>query len=163
MIDFKSRILFKGKIENGKVLFDYPTLFESRKSMLEGNRFQMTFDAEEKPKTPSQLGYYFGGIIEATCMQSTAFEGWTKDEIHEYLVKRLRSYPKELHYPDGHKEIENCTEEVRDYKMDEWAKYIDDVIRYLTMHHQITPLSPEDYKYEKYQKFINPHKEEKEW
>ena len=163
MVGYKSRVLFKGTVKNHRVIFDYPSLWESRLSQLEGSRVQLTLDAEEKPKSISQLGYYYGGIIEATCLASTVFEGWTKDEVHEHLVSKLRSYAKELIYPDGHREIVICTEEIHNYDKESMTRYIDDVLRYLSVQHGLVPLNPEDYKYEKYHKTIDPQKEEKEW
>lgn len=153
-------IVFKGTVKNEKLIFDYPHLYYKKVISLEGKRFEMVLNKEEKNKTRSQFGYYFGGIIEATCLQSSEFEGWTKDEVHQYLISTLRSYPKQIIYADGRREIVRFVESIEDYTLDQFSLYIDDVIKFLSVHHGISVLSPEDYKYEKYHKFIEPFKNE---
>jgi len=151
-------VVFKGIMRNGRMVHDHPELFRKYKDSLEGKRVDLTLLEERKPKTRSQLGYYFGGIIEATCMTSNVFAGWTKEEIHEYLMTKLRSYSKEIFYPDGHREILSCHDRLEDYDLDQTKQYIDQVIIFLNMTHGLVVLDPDEYKYEKYHRtIVAPH------
>ncbi|MFA6917013.1 MAG: hypothetical protein WC222_11490 [Parachlamydiales bacterium] len=157
----KNGIIFKGIVKNIKPVFDHPLLWEDQLKTLEGSRFDLIIEKETKPKTVSQLGYLFGGVIETTCLGSTCFEGWTKEEVLGYLLTKLTSYPKEVHYPDGHIEIIITHDDISMYDKDQMKVFIDKAIIFLSSTHGLVVLTPDEYRYEKY--FGKIHKKEKEW
>lgn len=157
----KTKIVFKGTARNGQLIFDHPKLWESQIFELEGKRFDLVIEQESKPKSISQLGYLFGGIIESTCLRSNVFEGWTKDEVLAYLLSKLTSYTKEVIYPDGHRELIVTHDDISGYDKEQLRLFIDQVIIFLSSTHGLVVLSPDEYRYEKY--FKNVETQEKEW
>ena len=157
----KNRILFKGIVKNGKQIYDHPDLRKSFLEQIEGQRFEEITDIESKPKTRSQLGYLWGGIIEATCMASNVFAGWNKEDICDYLLSELTSYPKEIEYPDGHRKVMVVHDRLIDYDKEQLKVFIDRVIIFLADTHKLVVLTPDEYMTKKY--FTKIEEPAKEW
>lgn len=140
------QIIHKGIITNGQLIFDYPLVYTEKLKQLEGKRFDLSLEIEHEKVTTSQWGYYYGGIIRGTCMQTTTFETWTAEEIHEALLATLRTNKKVVIYPNGTEKIMEYTDDLKQYNKSQMAAYIDAVMNFLA-EMDIHPLPPDYYKY----------------
>lgn len=140
------QIKHKGTIINGKKVYDFPKVHQARLDSLEGKRFEETLEAEHEKVTKYQWGYYFGGIIKGTCMNSEIFNGWTFNEIKKGLLTSLRTTDKVVIFPNGNEKIMKYTDDLKQYSKSEMVKYIDDVLNFLA-ELEIHPLPPDYYKY----------------
>lgn len=139
-------VLHKGTVKNGKIIYDFPKLYNAKLALLEGKRIDSWLEIEHEPVTKYQWAYYYGGIIKGTCMKSTAFAGWTYDEIHQAIVAHLRTNTKVVVFPDGSESVMNYVDDLRQYSKGQMAIYIDDVLNFLA-EREIYPLPPDHYKY----------------
>lgn len=142
-----AKIIHCGNVRNGKLFFDLPKLWQHNVDKLDGKRFEIIIDKEWERPSKSQYGYYYAGIIRATCMKTTLFEGYSEDEIHETLLHLVRSQKKILVKKDGSEEITIVKANFRRYSRDEMATYINDVLNWLATE-DIHPLAPERYAYD---------------
>lgn len=140
------QVVHKGTIINGRKVYDYPKVYQSKLDSLEGKRFEEILEIEHEKVTGSQWGYYYGGIIRGTCMKSEAFSGWTHEEIHEAILKHLRTNNKVVVLPDQSEIVMQYTDDLKQYSKNEMAKYIEDVLNFLG-ELDIHPLPPDYYKY----------------
>jgi hypothetical protein len=139
-------VLHKGTVRNGIIVYDYPKLYSGKLKSLEGKRVDVSLELEHEPVTKYQWAYYFGGIIKGTCMKSTAFAGWTYDEIHQAIVAHLRTNTKVVVFPDGSENILRYVDDLKQYSVGQMAVYIEDVLNFLA-EKDIHPLPPDHYKY----------------
>jgi hypothetical protein len=151
------KIRFYGTVVNGVRMYYRSQLHNSRLKQLEGKVFEETLEIKYEEKTDDQRGYYFGGIIRATCMETEAFEGWTFDEIRNELEGRYLSYAttKTIKKLDG----QEITTEVKgrdsiaDLSKKKMSEFINNVLNFLATL-EIYPLSPEEYLTGKYQSYV---------
>jgi hypothetical protein len=138
------KIIHKGIVVNGRIEYDRPNIYIEKVNSLEGERVDVIIEKEKKFKTNSQLGYYFGGIIE-TCLVTNAFEGWTKDEIDKYFRKKHLRYDRFFVHPITQKEYYTTFyRQLEDLSVDEMKKFIDDVLNEIA-EMEIYPLTPDEY------------------
>lgn len=140
------QIKHKGILNNGKLIHDFPKVYKAKIDSLEGCRFELILEREHEKVTPSQWAYYYGGIIRGTCMKSETFSGWTFKEIHEAILKHLRTNTKVVIFPDGSETLMEYTDDLKQYSKLEKSKYIEDVLNFLA-EKDIHPLPPDYYKY----------------
>jgi hypothetical protein len=74
-------IIFKGKINNGKIQLNKPDQFKSHLTSLEDNDIQVIVRKDRKNRTDQQNKYYWGAIIEILGKEL----GYTPEEMHEAL------------------------------------------------------------------------------
>ncbi len=142
----------RGIVKSGQFLPDRPDMLNKEFSSFEDKRIIVSIEKETKSRTPSQLGYYFGGIIQGECMNSNSFSGWTKEEIHQYFMKKLRRYSKTMHYESEDRTIiQYFTEDFSAYNREKMTKYIEDVKNYLANEESIICKEPEEYLLNKYE------------
>lgn len=145
------QVYHTGIVRNGKPYFDLFKLYNAELLQLEGKRFQMTIQKEHVPKTQAQRGYYFGGIIRKSCMSTESFGGWEFDEIDNYLRRSVRTRKKVVVNKEGEERtVDFVDADIEHYTKDEMAQYINDVLDYLALYHEIHPLEASKYKYGKY-------------
>ena len=138
------KILFLGRVENGAILWDRPHMRYSQLLQLEGKEIQETISERSHSTSDSMRGFYFGGIIKCTLMQTEEFAGYTKEEIHQTLMKELRSYNKEV---SGKQKT--FVDEFRNFNRKQVNEFVEDVLNFLgTLDIQV--LTPEEYKLGKY-------------
>jgi hypothetical protein len=138
----------RGYVHNGKRVYDHPDIQKMVLDELEGKRFEELIKKEHVSKSSKQLGYYFGGIIAATCMKAEKFGGWTRDEIDDFLREILRPY-KVVRSVNGKMTVEDKTDSLADYSVEEMSLFLEDVLNFLATE-DIHPLSSEDYNLKKY-------------
>lgn len=148
----KVEYIHKGFMENGKATFDRPEMFQEKVKQLEGKRFEMMLEPEYEPISKSQRAYYFGGIIKAELMNSNAFAGLSEREIHQILLKQLRSYHRTIKTNSGDEISVEFVDDFARFSKEEMATYVDEVINFLAMEFSITVKTPDEYKVNQYLK-----------
>lgn len=103
-----SRIEVKhqGKVVGGKIVHYNPELYQQQLYELEGKEIVIIVKERHKKVTPSQNGYYRGGILPA-CHNSEIFCWFdTKDDIHtNYFAPKFLSYVIEVKIKNERYEI----------------------------------------------------------
>lgn len=99
----KLEIRYFGVIRNGRRIYYNQELHERQLANLEGKEFEEIIKEKSKRVSTSTHGYYRGGILPS-CINSSSFDGWTEDEVHEYYANKFlrHTYEKIL----GDKRIE---------------------------------------------------------
>ena len=80
-----------GIAKNGKFSPYKPLLMEKNLHKLDGKIIYITIQEQHPDKTLDQLGFYFGGIIRATCMETELFQGWLEKEIDSFFQSTFLS------------------------------------------------------------------------
>jgi hypothetical protein len=132
------------------MIYDRPEMIVAATNRLEMKRFELTLDEEFVSANQSQRAYYFGGIIKAECMSSNAFIGFTEKEIHQLLLRHLRTYHRTVITKSGQEITTPFVEDFQSYGKKDMLEYIDAVINFLAMEFNIQVKTPEEYKYNKY-------------
>ena len=73
-----------GKIIGGKRRYYNPDLHNESLKSLEGKEFEEVIKEKHKRVSQDAHGYYRGGVI-GTAMEFEMFNGWTKDDIHDFF------------------------------------------------------------------------------
>ncbi len=125
----KAEIIHYGQIRDGKKIYYRPELYEKQIEQLEGKKFEERIKEKSEKPSKETSGFYRGAIINS-CMESSIYEGWTKDEIHAYFASKFLSQIIEKQLPDGHR-IEfvkvTSTSDLNQLEMNEFiVKVIDD-------------------------------------
>jgi hypothetical protein len=142
----------RGIVTNSKMIFDLPEMFNAKRTSLEGKRFSMILEEEFEPPTNPQRGYYFGAIIGLECINSSDFAGWTKDEIHNYLVEKITGYNKSVKIR-GKEQIVRCIDQISEYSKRRMNDYIEKVMLLLSTEHGIVVKDSSEYALQKYKGF----------
>ena len=141
-------IKHKGKIINGRRIYDYPDLIKNQMVILEGKRFIEVIEQEPRSKTVPQLAFYYGGVIAGTCMEATLFEGWLETDLDFFFRSLFLSYNKTFYDGLISKTI-TVTENLSNVSKQQMALFLDNVIRWLA-ERKVKVLDPDQYKYGKY-------------
>lgn len=141
-------IIHYGKIVNGQKVYYHPKLLGAVIQSLEGKEFQEIIAKKEEKPTTDQHGFYRGGIIKECTMHSD-FAGWTRKEIDKYFCQMFLSYNVEK-IVKGERKIITVIESTGDLTKDEMKDFIDKVIRYLAINHNLIIKDPKDYYNGKY-------------
>lgn len=80
----------RGKVEQGKKIYDNPSRYLVQLSKLEGKRFEEVIRREKSKRSLNQNSAYWGIAIEILS-ECEAFGGYTKEEIHDALRKEFLS------------------------------------------------------------------------
>jgi len=145
----KANIILRGTVENGIRRYYRPSLLKARLKALEGKEFQEIVQEKEEETTTDQHGYYRGGIIRGTCMESTLFEGWEHDDIHNFFAAEFLSYKRILLKGDDDAVTVTITQSTIDLNKKEMSAYIDKIKNWLGGE-GIIVLDPDEYKSDKY-------------
>ncbi len=157
------RVRFYGNVVNGVRQYNRPLQHQALLKHIEvhGGQFEESIMLRFEDETKEQHGYYRGGIIVATCMQTDLFDGWLKEDIHEHFAKLFLTTMKrkELHKKDGTIEVSEFphTESTGDLGKKRMSEFIDKVLNYLA-EYEIYPLTPQEYYYGKYKTQIDQEK-----
>jgi hypothetical protein len=74
-----------GVVKNGIFKPYKPALLKQELQGKEGKAMYVLFEDYQPEKTKDELGYYYGGIIAGTCLQTEMFGGWEKAEIDNFF------------------------------------------------------------------------------
>lgn len=141
-------IIHFGKIVNGQKVYYHPKLLGAVLQSLEGKEFQEIISKKEEKPSKDQHGYYRGAIIKE-CTMHPDFAGWERDEIDDYFCDMFLSYKKEKTLK-GKSVIVTVKESTGDITKDEMTAFIDKVVRYLAMNHNLVIKESKDYYNGKY-------------
>lgn len=142
--------------ENGTPIFEDKEMYKAKMMSLEGKRSFAIFEEVPQKVTVNQHAYYRAGIIRRECLRSEDFGGWTEDDVHDYLLGKLRGTEKILHGKDGEVVKVYKLPDFRRYSKKDMIEYIEEVIALLNTEHNIYPKPAEHYKYPKY--YMDPKK-----
>ena len=135
------------KANVAQLVFDNPEMwFKEVESLKPTSRYFITIEEENIKKSPSQLGFLFGGIYKAECMNSNAFSGLTEKEIHQALFSELEEYAKVYIDKNGNERIKMFVPDFNSYTREETKDYIDKLIPHLATEYDIYIKTPEEYK-----------------
>ena len=147
------QVRHKGVFKDGKFKAFKPGLLKKDILSRDGQAGYIVLENYVQEKTADELGYYYGGIITGTCMQTETFGGWDKREIDEYfqnlflcetMIKEIDGQPVTFQYRNR---ISTLTKS-------QMAIFINKVIDYLRDNHDIEVLPSDMYIKGKY-KAIN--------
>lgn len=115
-----------GRIKNGKLIFDIPSLYDDQLRELEGQNVVMHLKKRHEKPSVSQYGYYRGAILVA-CYESDMFMHYdNKDQIHElYFAPKFLSYV--VLQPSTNKEIPK-TRSLADLTKEEMSVFMERVL-----------------------------------
>jgi hypothetical protein len=82
--------IHRGKVEQGKKIYDNPSRYLVQLSKLEGKRFEEVIRREKSKRSLNQNSAYWGIAIEILS-ECESFGGYTKEEIHDALRKEFLS------------------------------------------------------------------------
>jgi hypothetical protein len=135
-------------VHNGRYAWEDDEMFALKKRILEGKRGYAIIEEDTDESSPKQLAYYFGGIIRKECMNSECFAGLSEKEIHNYLLLSVAGSMREVHRKDGSSRLVEMPGEfepiMRNVK--KMSEYIEKVIAFLQVEHDIFPKPAEHYK-----------------
>jgi len=136
-----------GRVKNGKLIFDIPSLYDDQLRELEGQNIVMIIKKKHEKATLSQYGYYRGCILPL-CYESEMFSSYdNKDEIHDvYFAPKFLSY-KRLR-PDDHNIEVTTVKSLADLNKEDMTKFIERVIADCEMNGISVP--PPELAYNKY-------------
>lgn len=148
-------------VKNSKFIWEDGDMFLAKKRSLEGCRGFAIIEQVKEEISQNQYAYYFGGIIRSECMSSEQFAGWTESEIHQHLFSELRSYNKEVIYPDNKREVKTFVDDFSSYGKKDMSTYIEELIPHLNNEYEIFPKSSRYYSYNKYRPVNRRNRNEK--
>jgi hypothetical protein len=135
------RYQHKFKVKNGKIIFDNTKMMELQKQQFEGKEGYVTFHEVYEDPTQKQYAFYFFGIIQKECIESSnEFAGWEKDEVHNYFMKRLWT---EKFNVKGHTIVWQL--DFKDFNKERMKQHISKVIDLLATEHNIRVKTKEEY------------------
>ncbi len=147
-----TNIKFFGTVlAKGTLAFYKKDLWNTVKQKLIGKEFEIVIRERFYPVTKDQHAFYRGGIIP-TCMETEAFAGMTKDEIHEVFQAKFLSYEKQVSYRKKgavRKKVQTFTLSTAQLSTKEMNTFIENVLDFLATL-DIHPLTPEEYENKKY-------------
>jgi hypothetical protein len=149
----EGKIRHLGIIKNGNFKPYKPELFENNLQQYEGKPVYIVFQEYLPDKTQDQLGYYYGGIITGTCMQTEIFGGWTKEEIDNFFQSM---FLQETVYKEVAGEVRDFTirRRISSLSKKDLSVYIQQVIQWLSLE-DIIVLDSELYIAKKYKPVKN--------
>ena len=148
----------KASVRKGKISFRKPIVNQNNIERLEGKDIYVMYEEVYDPKTTDQLGYYFGGIIRATCMETELFGGWEFNDIDREFRTMFLTFTKYKELGNGEKVPIIYVDELRDLSKTRMSKFTENVLNWLAIH-EIYPLEPEEYKLGKYKTIIQNAKQ----
>ena len=84
--------IFRGRIEKGRVILDYPEKYLVWLAKLEGKRIEVTVRERTTRRSDQQNRFYWGVVVELLADHC----GYSKDEMHDALkLKFLGGNPDE--------------------------------------------------------------------
>jgi hypothetical protein len=128
--------IHKGKIVQGKPVFDNLSRYLVSLSKLEGQRFELTIKKEKSQRSLNQNGYYHAVVIAIL----SDFTGYEVDEIHEALKAKFLSLPED---DFGIVKIRSTTE----LSTVEFEDYLERIRRWATMKLNCFIPLPNEYRY----------------
>ena len=133
-----------GWIKNGEFKPLDKTRHKEALKALENKQVELFVQERISDETPDQRGYLFGAIIKATCMQTDTFAGWTKEEIYQHFCNLFlkEEFAKEA---NGILTTVTRIRGVSDLNIKEMSVFIDDIVNYLALRHEIYVLPPDQY------------------
>jgi hypothetical protein len=135
------------KANKSQIVFDNPEMWiKEIEGLKPTSRYFITIEEENIKKTPSQLGFLFGGIYKSECMNSNAFSGLSEKEIHQELFRELEEYPKVYIDKKGEESVKMFVPDFNSYNREEVKTYIDKLIAHLATEYDIYIRNPEEYK-----------------
>ncbi len=90
-------IKHRGKIINGKRIYDNQPLHTESLHDLEGQRFEEIIKLEYKKVSNDAHGYYRGGVL-GECMEYELFGGWDREDVHEHFARLFLSHKVTIKY-----------------------------------------------------------------
>ncbi len=150
----KIEIRHYGRIRNGEVIYDIPTLYQQQLLELEGKDIVMTLKKRHEKPSRSQYNYYRGAILVA-CHKSDQFKHFdNKDEIHEtYFAPKFLSYKKLVHI-EGQRPYEvTLVRSLTELSKEEVSEFLERVLADLA-NNEIECPEPEDYYNKYYEKWM---------
>jgi hypothetical protein len=145
-------IKHRGKVVNGKRIYDNFNLHIESIHDLEGQRFEETIKLEHKSVSNDAHGYYRGGVL-GECMDYELFRGWERAEIHEHFAGLYLSYKKHTKYIDKSENTsfkeETKTQSTADLSSKEMFEYCERCIQWCA-ERGIIIKTPEEYYLGKY-------------
>lgn len=141
-------IRLTGKIEKGKIIYNFKDLADETFRTLEGKEFELTIREKRKKVTLDQHAYYRKGII-GEALKNEMFGGWDKDEVHDFFSdKFLGEFYWKKYYDDYNKTTSQITDRkvksTSNLSTKEMSEYMDKCIRWLA-EHDIVVLTPEQF------------------
>lgn len=110
--------IFRGKIEKGRVILDYPEKYVVYLSKLEGERVELTVRKRQTLRSTQSNRYYWGVVIPIIADAI----GYEKDECHQALkIKFL-----------GEKDDEDLirVKSTSKLSVDEFTQYVNQTVRW---------------------------------
>ncbi len=154
-------VRFYGKVVDGERKYYRPQQHRALIQSLEGKEFEEKLQAKFEDESDEQHGYYRGGIVRATCMQTELFGGWTEKAIHKHFASLFLKYVQrnELHKKDGTVEVveDVVIESTGSLGKKRMSEFIDKVLHYLA-EQEIYPLTPQEYYYGRYENQVRQEK-----
>lgn len=136
-------------IKNGVRHYMKPVLLQQRLLQLEGKSGYDVIEEAFDPNTRDQYGYYFGGIIRATCMQTEQFSAMEEDEIDAFFRDKFLTYQKAVTFK-GQPVIVTRRIDIKELGKRKMAEYITKVIAYLATEENIIVPEPSDFILKRY-------------
>ncbi len=136
----------------GQITWDRPEMYQDKINSLKREypvKLDITIELES-PIPTSQRGYYFGGIIRSECMNHSDFAGWSEKEIHYYLLEVVTGYHKTIRTKDGKETVVFCHDDFSSYNTKDMTQYLEKVLDYLAINHEVFPKNPDEYLLRKY-------------
>jgi len=121
--------------DEGILYWDKPDLLKAKLEMTKNKRGYAIITISKERPTVNQYAFYFGGIIRGECMHSNCFAGLNEKEIHQILLKELRSYTRGrtiiTKSGDEFEIMEEFVEDFDSYDKEMMRKYIEELIPHL--------------------------------
>lgn len=127
-----------GVIKNGKFTPFTPSIYKDALQSYENKIVDLYITEHEEPRTPSQLGFYYGVIIRKVCMNTEKFSGWEEPEIDKFF-KSLYLVTRDWRVIGGRKYEVVSTESLSSISKKRLSAFIEKVVAWLATEDIIVP------------------------
>lgn len=143
------KIRHHGRIENGRIIHYNEELYQQQLQALEGKEFVLVIEERHRKPSPSQQGFYRGGILPS-CHNSELFFHFDKPEdIHtDFFAPKFLGYTTVVQLPHEKYEQKHV-KSLADVTDKEMTAFIDRVLAFCA-ENDIVILEPDNYLNKKY-------------
>jgi hypothetical protein len=133
-------------VSKNEIRFTRPNVLRSELKQYEGKNIYVSIEPEKTSSSPKQMNFYRGVILKEA-LACNAFGGWTKDELHDFLLYEVAGETKYIDNKEA--KIPGDFEKISSNSTS-FGRYIENVLYWLSGEAGVVIDNPKNYKTSNY-------------